>query len=101
MMRVFLGLVVLAGAAWLGKALFDTAAGPVGDAPQQQFNSSSDCRPCHEEVYAEWEQSWHALSWVDPDVRAESQRNLSIGRWASSQRLDDRSWMYGDVHVRF
>jgi len=30
---------------------------------------------CHEQVFAEWQDSWHARSWIDPDVRAPSQSN--------------------------
>ena len=33
------------------------------------FTSSAQCRPCHPEVYKEWEESWHAKAWTDPEVR--------------------------------
>jgi len=34
------------------------------------FTSSEQCKSCHEQEYAEWSSSWHALSWSDPEVRA-------------------------------
>jgi len=34
------------------------------------FQSSRDCRACHEEVYAEWQDSQHAFSFENPAVRA-------------------------------
>lgn len=34
------------------------------------FASSQECAKCHEQAYAEWSESWHALSWTDPEVRA-------------------------------
>jgi hypothetical protein len=33
------------------------------------LNSSKDCRPCHEEVYREWEQSHHRISYTNPEVQ--------------------------------
>lgn len=39
-------------------------------APPARFESSVECRDCHAEVYGEWEGSWHARSWTDPDVRS-------------------------------
>lgn len=41
-------------------------------APARAFESSRQCAECHAEVYAEWETSWHAQSWIDPEVRAQS-----------------------------
>ena len=35
---------------------------------------------CHEEVFAEWQDSWHARSWTDPDVRAPSQSNNFLNK---------------------
>ena len=34
------------------------------------FVSASECRGCHEDVYAEWERSYHAMAWTDPMVQA-------------------------------
>lgn len=65
--RLVLGLGVLAAAGFALVAVFRPsapAAAPVA------FQSSTECRACHQEVYAEWEGSWHAQSWTDPDVRA-------------------------------
>lgn len=60
------GLVLLAGSAafW---AVFRPAP---AEAPPMAFTSSVQCRACHAEVYREWETSWHAQAWTDPDVRA-------------------------------
>ena len=37
------------------------------------LSSSQSCRECHAAVFAEWESSYHALSFLDPLVRAEGQ----------------------------
>lgn len=68
-MKQLAGLIVLALAAWLLLALFGPTPAP---ASALQFTSSQQCRECHVEVYAEWEQSWHARSWIDEDVREQS-----------------------------
>ena len=67
--RMFAGLAVLLLAGWLGLALF---GGGQPEAPITRWTSSRDCRPCHEQVYTEWEDSWHAKSFIDPDVREQS-----------------------------
>ncbi len=43
-----------------------------GDPPlgREPFTSSKDCRSCHEEVWTEWESSYHAMAWTDPMVQA-------------------------------
>ena len=68
-LRALVGLSVLALAVWLGFALTHDPAPP---AQLTRWTSSRDCRPCHEEVYKEWEQSWHSKSFLDPDVREQS-----------------------------
>ena len=65
--RSLLGVGVLALAAAVFVAVFRPAA---PEAAPTVFRSSTECRACHGEVYAEWEGSWHAQSWNDPDVRA-------------------------------
>lgn len=65
--RALLGLVVLVLAA---AAVFAVFRPGVPEAAPTVFRSSSECRDCHAEVYGEWEGSWHAQSWTDPDVRA-------------------------------
>jgi hypothetical protein len=64
--RLIAGLVVGALAAWLLVALFRPERQP---APTLAFSSSEQCKECHEEVYAEWKSSWHALAFVDEQVR--------------------------------
>ena len=34
------------------------------------FVSATECRACHEEVYTEWERSYHGMAWTDPMVQA-------------------------------
>lgn len=67
--RVVGGLFVLGFAVWLGTGLFAPSAPP---AIRTQWTSSQDCRPCHQDQFAEWETSWHAKSFLDPDVREQS-----------------------------
>ena len=59
------GLVLLSAAAALW-AVFTPSA---PEAAPVAFESSAQCRDCHAEVYREWEGSWHAKAWTDPDVR--------------------------------
>jgi len=65
--RTVLGLAVVALA---GAALFVVFRPNAPERAPTAFQSSTDCRSCHAEVYREWEGSWHAQSWNDPDVRA-------------------------------
>ena len=64
-MRILTGLVVLVITGWILKAVFGPGA---PEAPPRSFTSSQECKQCHEEVFAEWTESWHSKSWVDPDV---------------------------------
>jgi nitrate/TMAO reductase-like tetraheme cytochrome c subunit len=65
--RSVLGGLVLAlgmGLLWLVFRPEPAAAEP------RAFASSRECIACHAEPGAEWQASWHARSWNDPDVRA-------------------------------
>ena len=65
-MRKLAGIAVLALTAWLAIALF----APKGETePAQAFSSSRQCQECHGEIYAEWEESQHSISWTNPAVR--------------------------------
>jgi nitrate/TMAO reductase-like tetraheme cytochrome c subunit len=64
--RSAVGVIVLALAGWLIVSVFVT---PEAVAEIRPFHSSRQCQECHADVYAEWEQSWHAQAWTDPDVR--------------------------------
>jgi len=57
----------VAMAAWLAWALFVGPAPAAAEA--RDFTSSRQCQECHAQTYAEWEGSWHAQSWTDPEVR--------------------------------
>jgi cytochrome c554/c'-like protein len=66
-LRSLLGLAVAAAA---GATLFAVFRPGATASEPALFESSAACRDCHLEVYREWESSWHARSWNDPDVRA-------------------------------
>ncbi len=65
-MRFLLALGLVAVFAWMLLGLRNEPAAP---APARAFTSSQQCRECHEQTYVEWESSWHAMSWIDPEVR--------------------------------
>ena len=65
-MRPLAGILVLALAAWLALALLSPRS---ESQPAQAFSSSRDCQDCHQEIYAEWQDSQHAISWTNPAVR--------------------------------
>ena len=73
-MRMGAGIFVSALFLWLLVSLLITG-GSEANAGPQTWTSSRQCMSCHEEVFAEWQDSWHARSWTDPDVRAPSQSN--------------------------
>ncbi len=65
--RWLAGTAVLAAAAWLLFALFvEPRPEPV---QARRFESSRQCQECHAGVFAEWQGSWHAQAWTDPEVR--------------------------------
>lgn len=66
MMRAVLGLLVAIGGAWL---LVSILFAPEPVAEIRPFDSSRQCAECHQQVFAEWEGSWHAQAWIDPEVR--------------------------------
>lgn len=65
--RVIVGFLVLTVGAWALVAVFKPPPAPVAAGT---FVSSQQCRECHAQPFAEWEKSWHAQAWTDPDVRA-------------------------------
>lgn len=65
--RTILGV---AAAALGAAALVMVFRKPTEAAPSRSFVSSQQCKECHAQPFAEWEGSWHAQSWLDPDVRA-------------------------------
>jgi hypothetical protein len=36
---------------------------------REPFTNASDCRACHEAIYAEWQASMHGQAWTDPMVQ--------------------------------
>ena len=62
--RKLLGVTVLVLAGWLMVTVFVT---PEAVAEIRPFDSSRQCQECHADVYAEWEQSWHAQAWTDEE----------------------------------
>lgn len=72
--RRILGCALLLAGGWLGYRLFvaappDGEAGNGGAGGASVWHSSSQCQSCHEQVHGEWKESWHAQSWIDPEVR--------------------------------
>ncbi len=65
--RTIVGITLLALAGW---ALFEVFSTPASAERIASFDTSRTCAECHQGVYAEWESSQHAQSWVNPDVRA-------------------------------
>jgi hypothetical protein len=85
MLRVVIGVVVLALAGWLAYALVGAAPDaptPVtndgsseprpGPTAPAEWTSSTQCRDCHQQIFDEWLASPHANSWNNEDVRVQS-----------------------------
>jgi len=51
--------------AWLSAG----GGGSKSHAPAVRWESSVQCKPCHEDVYAEWFGSHHRISYTNPEVR--------------------------------
>ncbi|MCE9594460.1 MAG: cytochrome c family protein [Planctomycetes bacterium] len=64
--RIVGASVLAALGAWLLLAVFRPPPPP---APPRAFTSSRECESCHQTVFAEWQTSWHAQAWIDPEVR--------------------------------
>jgi len=69
--RWILVAALLGGAAFLAVGLLGGFGEPASEdlGPAARFRSSAECAECHPEVYAEWETTWHAQAFTDPDVR--------------------------------
>ena len=65
--RHIFGILALGLSGWFLIAVF--AGGGREEVAARAFTSSSQCRDCHAEVYTEWEQSQHSVSWTNPAVR--------------------------------
>jgi hypothetical protein len=66
-LRAALAAVTLGLVGWFLFAL--AGGGSRAEAEVRTFSSSQQCRECHAEVFAEWEGSQHAKTWVNPAVR--------------------------------
>jgi hypothetical protein len=71
-MRFIAGMIVLALAGWLSFAATAPDKGDQLPAGDIVWTTSAQCAECHQEVYDEWKDSWHAKSWIDEDVRVQS-----------------------------
>ncbi|MFC1587792.1 multiheme c-type cytochrome [Planctomycetota bacterium] len=68
--RVTLGLILLAGLCgvlWMirakaGKPIEQGNLAPLAPSGKSPFKTTDDCRPCHLQIYEEWEYSLHALA---------------------------------------
>lgn len=85
MLRVLIGVMVLALAGWLAYALVgsgsDTPTPATNDGGSEpgpgptvpvEWTSSTQCRDCHQQIFDEWLASPHANSWNNEDVRVQS-----------------------------
>jgi len=70
---VLAALVLLALGGLIGVARWQARRGDDSPAVPAAWNSPEDCRPCHAEVYGEWEASGHRRAWDDPNVQASFQ----------------------------
>ncbi len=70
-MKKLLGLLVLGLAVWFMTELVPPQPNATPSTPVK-WTSSQQCKECHQEVFAEWEDSWHARSWIDEDVIVQS-----------------------------
>ncbi|MBL8800930.1 MAG: hypothetical protein JNN27_02970 [Planctomycetes bacterium] len=68
--RALSGVAVLGLGAWALVSIFTTPQAP---AEPVVWESSQQCAQCHTQVYDEWKVSWHAQSYTDPDVRAQTE----------------------------
>lgn len=73
--RIVVAIALVAGLAgllvWLARAPtppVDTAATDSASTPT--FQSSAECRACHQDVWDEWHGSHHQISYLNPEVRA-------------------------------
>ncbi len=66
-LRPILGLLTMLIFGWL---LLTLIVDEQADAAIGSVRSSAECRDCHSQVYDEWEQSGHASTWDNEDVRA-------------------------------
>ena len=68
-MQKVLGAIVVLFAVWFLIAVL----GPSGTAePARAWKSSAECADCHSEIFAEWKDSQHSMSWTNPLVRERS-----------------------------
>lgn len=67
-MRALLGILFVLLGAYFLMLVFVPESGPAS--PAMSFVSSSQCKECHEQAYAEWEGSQHSISWTNPRVKA-------------------------------
>ena len=70
--RLILGLALFALGGWFLVAVFGGGAGKSslsGSVGTRVFTSSQQCAQCHPAIYAEWEDSPHAVAWTNERVR--------------------------------
>ena len=71
--RFGVGLVIVGGLAgfglWLGNDSQGKGNEPGKQAGKRVWQSSRDCKACHEDVWKEWWGSQHQISYLNPEVR--------------------------------
>lgn len=73
--RIVVAIALVAGLggllAWLARAPAAPASNPgTNREPAPTFQSSAECRACHQDVWDEWHGSHHQISYLNPEVRA-------------------------------
>ncbi|MBL8725244.1 MAG: hypothetical protein JNK49_14445 [Planctomycetes bacterium] len=68
--RLGLSLAVLGTGFAVLLFLSSGAPGAAPAARTTRWESSQQCRPCHDDVFAEWQGSHHQISFTNPEVRA-------------------------------
>ncbi|MCA8971467.1 MAG: hypothetical protein KDC95_16870 [Planctomycetes bacterium] len=87
LVRLLLGLVLLGGIAgmvfWFGGAkesgvgasgtqsstTSQNSSGPLASSAERVWESSTQCKECHEDVWSEWHGSHHQIAYLNPSVR--------------------------------
>ena len=67
-----LGIAIGLLGAFVGAIAWLSATGDDGDArahAKARWESSAQCKSCHEDVYAEWHGSHHQIAYTNPEVR--------------------------------
>ncbi|HEX6810265.1 MAG TPA: multiheme c-type cytochrome [Planctomycetota bacterium] len=68
-LRARIGIVLGLLTAFVGALAFLSGGGAAAPQIAQRWESSAQCKACHEDVYAEWLGSHHQISFTNPEVK--------------------------------